>query len=270
MAIESESTFLLKLLWHIVLTPFTLILVILKKKEVSEILKPFSLFFNFLVAAKFTLSLIVLNIGMFFFSLTLSQEVLNGFILYPSDVLSLKLYTLISAGFLYANAVHLVGNCIGIFIFGRIVEKNLGVLKTAAIYFGALVVSGLFSSLIHLLWLGDNIGGLGASGALMGLVAATILLDPFHLTYELLVPMPVMVVGWLTLYADIAGVLNPIEDGIGHFAHIGGFISVALVMYLIGTETREKMKKGFMINVASLGVAVALYFLVTFGFIPGF
>tara|TARA_Y100000310_G_scaffold330486_1_gene402212 strand:+ start:983 stop:1792 length:810 start_codon:yes stop_codon:yes gene_type:complete len=269
MAIESESTFFLKLLWHIVLTPFTLLLVVLGKKEPSEILKPFSLLFEFLIAAKFTLSLIVLNIGMFFFSLTLTQEVLNGLILYPSDVLSLKLYTLISAGFLHANAVHLVGNCIGIFIFGRIVEKHLGILKTAVIYFGALVVSGLFSSLIHLFWLGDNVGGLGASGALMGLVAAAILLDPFHLTYELLVPLPVMVVGWLTIYADIAGVLNPIEDGIGHFAHIGGFISVVLVMYFIGLKSRERMKKGLLINLISLVVLSVAYILITSGILAG-
>ncbi|MDA1197395.1 MAG: rhomboid family intramembrane serine protease [Nanoarchaeota archaeon] len=263
--IESESQFIWTLIGHILLTPVTLFLVLFNKKDVEELLKPFSLFFSFVIAAKFTFSIILINVVMFIWSFSLSREVLSGLILYPSDLFFFRFHSLITAGFLHANAIHLAGNCVGIFIFGRIVEKHLGILKTAMIYFGALIVSGVFSSLIHFVFLGDHVGGLGASGALMGLIAAAILLDPFHLTYELLFPLPVMFVGWLTLYADIAGVLNPIEDGIGHFAHIGGFISVALVMYFIGVETRTKMKKGLLINIASLVAASVLYVVFTSG-----
>ncbi|MBW2984900.1 hypothetical protein KY361_07295, partial [Candidatus Woesearchaeota archaeon] len=84
----------------------------------------------------------------------------------------------------------------------------------------------------------------------------------FYFTYELLIPLPVMVVGWLAIYADIIGILNPVEDGIGHLAHIGGFISIALIMFLLGIEERSKLKKGLIINIASLVIAVLIFYFV--------
>lgn len=197
---------------------------------------------------------------MYIVTLFISTELTESLVHYPSNLFSVKAYTLITSGFLHANLMHLLGNMLGIFIFGRVLERKLGAGKTALIYFGALIISGVFSSLIHLFLMGDNTGGIGASGALMGLVATAILIDPFYITYELLLPLPVMVVGWITIYADITGILNPVEDGIGHFAHIGGFLSIAIVMFLLGVEERKKLVKGFMINIISLIVVAISYY----------
>ena len=123
-----------------------------------------------------------------------------------------------------------------------------------------MILSMIFTSLIHSLFLNDNIPGLGASGAIMGLIAAAILLNPFYLTYEAIIPLPIMLIGWLTLYADITGILNPLEDGIGHFAHLGGFLSIGLLLYLLGIDERAKMKKGIIINIASFIIIAASYF----------
>jgi membrane associated rhomboid family serine protease len=163
---------------------------------------------------------------------------------------------------LHANLSHLLGNMLALFIFGRVVERKLGIIKTLFIYFGALVISGIFTSLINGLILNDNTPGLGASGAIMGLIAAAILLDPFYLTYEAILPLPIMLVGWLTIYADIIGILNPIKDGIGHFAHLGGFLSVGILLYLFGIDERKKMRTGLIINIASfIAIAVIYFFL---------
>ena len=94
----------------------------------------------------------------------------------------------------------------------------------------------------------------------MGIIAAAILLDPFYLTWELILPLPIMVVGWLTIAADILGILNPVEDGIGHFAHLGGFLSIVLLLYLFGAADRKKIRKGFVVNVVSLLVIGIVYF----------
>ncbi len=69
-----------------------------------------------------------------------------------------------------------------------------------------------------------------------------------------------MIVGWLTIYLDIIGVLNPAEDGIGHFAHLGGFLSIAVIAYFMGVDDKEQIKKGFWINVGSLAVIAAGYY----------
>jgi hypothetical protein len=102
----------------------------------------------------------------------------------------------------------------------------------------------------------------------MGILGAAMLLDPFYITYELIIPMPVMVVGWITIYGDITGVLSQSNDGISHIAHLMGFKSVSTGLYLMGE--REKLKKGFIINIISIALAICLYFLVSFGVVPGF
>ena len=261
--IESESKFIWKFIWHILITPITLLLVLFKKKEFADLFRPFTELFKFIFQPKFTVSIIIINTFIFFGSIYfLSDQMFNSLINYPADLLNLKFYTLITAGFLHANLSHLIGNMIGIFIFGRVVERKLGFFKTMPIFFGALILSSLFDSLIHLFITGDNIGGLGASGALMGLISTAILLDPFYLSYELIVPLPIMLSGWLAIYGDIAGVLNPSQDGIGHFAHIGGFISIGLLMFLIGIDERSKLKRGLIINIISVVIGVILYFLV--------
>ena len=261
-SIESESQFIWKFIWHIFLTPYTFILILFNKKEFRNLFQPFTDLFKFIFEPKFTISIIIINIAIFFGSFYfLSEQILNSFINYPTDLLDLRLYTLATAGFLHVDLSHLIGNMIGIFIFGRVVERRLGFFKTLLVYFGALILSSLFESLINLFITGNDVGGLGASGALMGLISTAILLDPFYLSYELIIPLPVMVSGWLAIYGDVAGVLNPSQDGIGHFAHLGGFISIGLLMFLIGIDERSKLKRGLIINIISLVIMVILYFL---------
>ncbi len=94
------------------------------------------------------------------------------------------------------------------------------------------------------------------------MIALAILIDPFYITHELIIPLPIIISGWLAIYADIAGIINPTEKGIGHFAHIGGFISIVILMFLIKIEERSKLKKGFIINLISLIIAILIYFLI--------
>jgi membrane associated rhomboid family serine protease len=258
--IDSESQFIWKFILKIILTPYTLLLVLFHKKEFSELFEPFNLLFHFLFQAKLTILLILINIIIFIASLFVASVALSPFMMYPQDLFSLRAYSLITAGFLHANITHLLGNMLALLIFGRVVERKLGLTKTAVIYFGALILSGIFSSLIDIVFTGSNVPGLGASGAIMGLVAAAILIDPLYLTYELILPLPIMVVGWLTIYADITGIINPTADGIGHFAHLGGFLSIAVLIFLLHKNEQADMKKGFFINMVSLVVFAAIYF----------
>jgi len=185
--------------------------------------------------------------SIFFFSEQLFSSLANT----PSDILSFKVYTLLTSGFLHASISHLLFNCLALFIFGRVVERKVGFSKTALVYFGALIISNLFSSLINLFVVGENTPGIGASGAIMGLVAAAMLLNPFYLTYEFIIPLPIMLVGWITLLADIAGIFRPANDNIGHLAHIGGFISITLLAFLLNIDDRKSLRTGLFVNIAS-------------------
>ncbi len=260
MAIRSESRFIWKFILQIIISPITFLLVILKKKTFSDLFQPFKDLISFIFEPRATIIIIILNIICFAAELFTPEKTLAAFFSRPTDLFSTHAYTLITSGFLHASVIHLFGNMLALFIFGRVVEKNLGSMKFILIYLGALIISGIFSSLIHLFLIYDNTAGLGASGAIMGIIAAAILIEPFYLTYELILPLPVMFVGWLTIAADITGILNPVEDGIGHFAHLGGFLSIAILLYLLEKEDRKKITKGFVINVVSLIVIAAAYF----------
>jgi membrane associated rhomboid family serine protease len=262
-SIRSESKLFWKLLFHLISTPVTLLQVMSGKKQAGELFKPFYELLAFLFEPKFTILMILANCGLYVWCLYQSPAALSELINYPSNLFGPKAYTLITSGFVHASFIHLMGNMLALFIFGRIVERKLGFFKAALVYFGALFISNVFSSLIHLFILGNNIGGIGASGAIMGLAATAMLIDPLYLTFELLIPLPVMVVAWLTIYADITGVLNPVEDGIGHFAHLGGFISIALLMFLLDSHDRQDLKRGLMINMIS--VLIAAIFVYMFG-----
>ncbi len=256
--IESESKFLLKFLLSIIKLPLILIQIIFRKKRFGDLFEPLKLVYEFIISAKFTFGIIVANIIIFFISMTLPEQVLINLMNFPSDLFHFRIWTLITAGFLHGDLMHLLFNMLGIFVFGRIVERNFGIIKTAIIYFAAMIISHVFSSVINYGVLGIDIPGIGASGALMGLIAAAILIQPFYITYEALIPMPVMVLGWLAIYADIVGILGAVNDGIGHLAHIGGFISITIIAYFMGGQDRKKMRTGLIINIASVAI---LYFI---------
>lgn len=263
--IKSESQFIWRLLLDILLIPWTLLLIIFRKKELKDLLKPFSDIFKFIFEAKFTISIIIITIFTSLAAVALLSDAAFDLLLnYPEDILHLsRFYSLITAGFIHSSLSHLIGNMIGIFIFGRVVERKFGFGKTMIIYFGALIISSLGDSIMGLI-LGVEGGGLGASGALMGLVATAILINPFYITYELIIPLPIMVDGWMFILADFAGIISPAGDGVAHFAHIFGYLSITLIMFLLGGEERSKMKKGLLINLGSLLVLGFIYFIVGF------
>ena len=259
--VQSEHAFFWKWILRILITPWILLLFFFGKRSWKEVMTPFVMLKEFFFEPKATVSLILLNIILFVFSAFLPTDLLNQLVLYPSDLFEGRFYTIITAGFLHANLLHLFSNMLGLFIFGRIVERSLGPKKMLGIYFGAMVLAGIFHSLIAQYLLVDPTGAVGASGALLGLVSAAMLLDPWYLVYLFGIPIPVMVLSWITILADITGVLQATDDGIAHFAHLGGFLSIGILMFFLGGKTKDQLKKGFFINIISLMVLVSGYFL---------
>ncbi|MBD3318989.1 rhomboid family intramembrane serine protease [Candidatus Woesearchaeota archaeon] len=248
---QSESGFLLTQLWHVLATPFRLVLFVLGKRTFAEVATPVTNSVRFFFAPRFSILMSAVLIIVFIASLFID---IVPYLAYPADLFSLRFFTIITAGFLHADPAHLFGNVLVLYIFGRVVERRIGATNTALVYFGALIIAGLFSALINMA-IGDNTPGLGASGAIMGIVATAMLLDPFYITYQLGIPLPVMIIGWIAIGADVAGILNPTEDGIGHFAHLGGFLSIAILAFFLSGENRLRLLKGLVVNIISLLIA---------------
>jgi len=222
-----------------------------KKKKKKKSLGPD--FRSALFVSKSALLLILLNVGVFYGiqKTALTDEVLNYLVLYPGNLLQGKVWTLLTSGFIHHDLTHLLLNMLGIFIFARIVERKFGFGRTLFIYFGALGLSMLFSTVVYMAVFQKSVAIIGASGAVMGLVAAAMLLEPFTITYEMILPLPVMAKGWLFLYADLQGLLGGEADRVSHLSHLFGFLSVAVLVYFLSQEEKKALTTGLVINIIS-------------------
>ena len=141
----------------------------------------------------------------------------------------------ISSAFLHANTQHLIFNMLSLFFFADSVIYRLGIVNFVIIYAGSLITGNLLSYYFHK----DeyHYSAVGASGAVMGVVYAGILLNP-GMTINFFIPGWLFGVGYM-LYT-IYGMVKR-NDNIGHDAHFGGaiggyIITLAIVPVLLKTN----------------------------------
>ncbi len=220
--------------------------------------KPSGGLIGFVFRSPAAVFLIVLNVAAFAVLqyTAFGQTYISELIVFPGNLIKGNFWCLFTSGFVHVNTMHLALNMLGIFVFAYIVEQHMGWAKTVFIYIGALLVSMLGSTMIYALVMHRNVAIVGASGAVMGLMGAAVLLAPFSVTFEMLLPLPTMVKGWLFLWADLKGFLGGESGGTSHLAHLTGFASIVLLMYFLAKDDRRKMTVGFAINLVSLAVVV--------------
>jgi membrane associated rhomboid family serine protease len=148
---------------------------------------------------------------------------LQRFIFSPEKILRDKQgYRLISAAFLHADWQHLVFNMYTFYVFGRVIELNIGVGTLLAIYFASIIGGNLLSLFIHRhhVYL-----AYGASGGVSGVIFAFILFFPHNNISFLFIP--VAIPPWLYAIGYLLYSFHGLKrgtDNIGHDAHIGGAI----------------------------------------------
>ena len=119
-----------------------------------------------------TVGLIVLNVLLFIVTLAAPEQV-EPLVLAFGD--GLHPFQWVSNAFLHAGFVHLAGNMVFLWCFGLIVEGKLGWYKMLAVYLGLAAAEGAISQIIML---GGEGGALGASGAIFGLMAMSVIWAP--------------------------------------------------------------------------------------------
>jgi membrane associated rhomboid family serine protease len=145
--------------------------------------------------------------------------VANRLMFVPALIL-LQPWTLITYMFLHANITHIVFNMLGLYFFGPRLETVLGSTKFLLLYF----ISGISGGLLSFLF-APNTPIVGASAAVFGVFYAFARYWPKEQVYIWgIVPVQSrwMVVGMTAL--SLFGGFTGFEQGIAHFAHLGGFI----------------------------------------------
>ena len=147
--------------------------------------------------------------------------------------------------FLHSNLLHLGGNMVFLWVFGRRVEDACGPWRFLLFYLTCGLTADLLSTLIRF---GDNIPGIGASGAIFGLEGAYLLLFPGSRIRTLVIlwfvpAFPKIRAIWIVLYNFAIQVIPALESvvsnasvGINYWAHLGGFFGCVFVVFFLRPE----------------------------------
>ena len=151
-------------------------------------------------------------------------------------------WRLVTATFLHINTMHILFNMYALLVLGSSLERAIGGSRFSLIYafsaFGGSVASFWFSDLLTL--------GVGASGAVFGLMTATIVVGRALRTDVN------QILFWLGLNI-VFGFLAP---GIDWRAHLGGAIIGAITARIIVRSRSIKLTRAQISSLAILGVVL--------------
>jgi membrane associated rhomboid family serine protease len=157
---------------------------------------------------------------------------------YPLPAVVLPFFT---SMFLHGSWMHVIGNMWFLFIFGDNVEDYLGHFKYLSFY----ILTGLIAMMTQVaINLHSSLPTVGASGAIAGVLGAYFILYPrarvltWFFVFVLWVPAWIILGYWFALQflSGTATVLAVQQDmgGVAFWAHVGGFISGALLVKVFG------------------------------------
>jgi membrane associated rhomboid family serine protease len=203
--------------------------------------------------ARITRLLIGINVAVFLLEAVTGPGLFARFALWPVghfDVpqfdtpVGFKIWQLITCGFLHANFLHLAINMYALWMFGSDVERTVGPRHYLTLYFASLLSSSLTQLLVvSMITSGGVYPTVGASGAIFGILLVFGLLFPRRTIVLLIPPIPMPAIVFVALYALLelfSGVFGT-NQGVAHFAHLGGMIGA----YLTLRHWRSRARVGY-------------------------
>jgi membrane associated rhomboid family serine protease len=195
-------------------------------------------------------ALIIINLGVFFVQYFMLSPITFGgvslenlfvkyFALWPFDIskilgfddFSFYPWQLISYQFMHGGFWHIFMNLFALWMFGSDLENQWGSKKFLYYY----LLAGVGAAIVHLIVTpllgGDLRPTVGASGAVYGVLLAFGMTYPDRpiFMFPLFIPIPakyfVMIFAGLELFSGFSG-----NDGIAHFAHLGGALTGFLLI----------------------------------------
>jgi membrane associated rhomboid family serine protease len=153
--------------------------------------------------------------------------------------------TFLTSMFMHGGWLHLLGNMVYLWVFGDNVEDSMGHAKYLLFY----LICGVLASMTHVFFnIGSPIPAVGASGAISGVLGAYFVLHPngpvrtlwifFIIIRVIYLPAWLLLGAYFLLQFAQAFYGGP-DSGIAVWAHIGGFVAGAALIFLFRDPRRS-------------------------------
>lgn len=187
-----------------------------------------------------TKNLVAINILMFIATLINENFMVTNFAMFYPASPFFKPWQILTHMFMHGGFWHIFFNMYSLLMFGSILERSLGPKKFLIFYF----VTGLGAVALHtgVEWMQARVfiangaaqayqqllvtPTLGASGAIYGILIGFAMLYPQARLTLIFPPIP-MTAKWLVIIfaaIELFSGINGIQDGVAHFAHLGGML----------------------------------------------
>jgi Uncharacterized membrane protein (homolog of Drosophila rhomboid) len=187
------------------------------------------------------LNLIIINALVYVAQLILDRSIglTNILALYSYNSEYFRPYQLVTHMFAHSPTMffHILFNMYALWMFGSVLERVWGPKRFLIFY----MVCGLAAGVAQMMLVKDG-AAVGASGAIMGLLAAFAYLFPNTKFFILPFPFPIKAKYMVAILAaiDLFGGFHPGNaDNVAHFAHLGGMV-MGFIIVLIWNKTNTK------------------------------
>jgi membrane associated rhomboid family serine protease len=170
-----------------------------------------------------------------------APQVLDRHLLRPYWLLPRRQYmTVITSGFLHADLPHLLFNAFTFWAFGFSLERVIGTAPFVALYAFGLLVSAAGTWLAHRQQ--PEYASLGASGAILAVLFASIVYTPSQSIFIFPIPLPIPAPLFALLYLGFTFYASrqPARGRINHDAHLSGALAGVVFVLLTDAAAFER------------------------------
>ena len=199
-----------------------------------------------------TTLIVVLNVFVFFQELTHGDRFIYTWSTIPIYIVhGQRWITLLTSMFMHGGWMHIIGNMVYLWAFGREIEDAMGSFRFAVFY----LAGGIVAMLAQIL--GDpfsQIPSLGASGAIAAVMGAFIVTYPrdriktvifflifFRVTF---IPAAILIGFWFLMQVVHVGMVAQVKTGgVAYLAHVGGFLFGVVLARVFDNPRRLALRR---------------------------
>jgi membrane associated rhomboid family serine protease len=194
-----------------------------------------------------TVLIILLNVYVFLQELAFGDPYIWAWSEVPIRIMhGHRLITLLTSMFMHASWMHIIGNMIYLWAFGREIENSMGSIRFLIFYLTGGVVAMASQIMADPF---SRVPSLGASGAIAAVMGAFLVTYPrdrirtviFFLIFVRItfIPAAVLIGFWFLMQIMNLGVVAQVRSGgVAYLAHVGGFLFGVVTARLFSNPRR--------------------------------